>query len=102
MRTAQVFVAVLGASSYTYSEATWTQTLPDWIGAPARALADLKGLVRPQSDQYRRRAREILKRGAAASVGSKSGARIDLKLRFAATGGDQAVASYCGLFRAAA
>ena len=28
----QLFVAVLGASSYTFAEATWTQTLPDWIG----------------------------------------------------------------------
>jgi transposase len=26
---AELFVAVLGASSYTYSEATWTQSLPD-------------------------------------------------------------------------
>jgi transposase len=30
-REAQIFVAVLGASNYTYAEATWTQTLPDWI-----------------------------------------------------------------------
>ena len=28
LRQAQVFVAVLGASSYTYAEATWTQELP--------------------------------------------------------------------------
>ena len=39
VRTAQVFVAVLGASSYTYAEATWTQSLPDWIGAHVRAFA---------------------------------------------------------------
>jgi transposase len=31
--TAQVFVATLRASSYTYGEAIWTQTLPDWIGS---------------------------------------------------------------------
>ena len=31
-RTAQLFVAVLGASNYTYAEATWTQGLADWIG----------------------------------------------------------------------
>jgi transposase len=31
VRTAQVFVAVLGASSYTYAEAVWSQTLPDWL-----------------------------------------------------------------------
>ena len=33
---AELFVAVLGASSYTYAEATWTQTLPDWIGSHVR------------------------------------------------------------------
>ncbi len=31
---AQVFVAVMGASNYTYAEATWSQPLPDWIGSP--------------------------------------------------------------------
>jgi transposase len=34
----QLFVAALGASSYTYAEATRTQTLPDWIGSHTRAL----------------------------------------------------------------
>ena len=33
LRTAQIFVAVLGASNYTYAEASWTQSLPDWIGS---------------------------------------------------------------------
>src|SRR5882757_1190125 len=46
VRTAQIFVAVLGASSYTYAEATWTQTLPDWIGAHARALGFFGGVPR--------------------------------------------------------
>ena len=32
--TAQLFVAALGASSYTWAEATWTQGLGDWIGSP--------------------------------------------------------------------
>ena len=27
----QLFVAVLGASSFTYAEAVWGQKLPDWI-----------------------------------------------------------------------
>jgi transposase len=36
---AQIFVAVLGASSYTYAEATWTQGLADWIGSHQRAFA---------------------------------------------------------------
>jgi transposase len=34
--TAEIFVAVLGASNLTYAEATWTQKLPDWIGAHVR------------------------------------------------------------------
>ena len=38
MRQAQIFVAVMGASNFTYAEATWTQTLGDWIGAHTRAL----------------------------------------------------------------
>ena len=43
-REAQIFVATLGASSYIYAEATWTQTLSDWIGAHARAFAHLGGV----------------------------------------------------------
>ena len=38
VREAQIFVAVLGASSYTYAEATWTQTLPDWCASHVRAF----------------------------------------------------------------
>jgi transposase len=34
----QLFVAVWGASNYTYAEATLSQTLPEWIGAHRRAL----------------------------------------------------------------
>jgi transposase len=40
-RSAQIFVAVLGASNYTYAEATWTQSLPDWIGSHTRAFTFL-------------------------------------------------------------
>ena len=36
--TAEIFVATLGASKYAYAEATWTQTLPDWIGSTIRML----------------------------------------------------------------
>jgi transposase len=43
-RSAQVFVAVLGASSYTYAEATWSQSLPDWIGSHVRAFTFYGGL----------------------------------------------------------
>jgi transposase len=46
VRSAQIFVAVLGASNYTYAEATATQTLPDWIGAHARALSFIGGVPR--------------------------------------------------------
>jgi transposase len=43
---AQIFAAALGASGYTYVEATRTQTLPDWIGAHVRALETLGGVPR--------------------------------------------------------
>ena len=45
-RPAYVFVAVLGASSYTYAEATWTRSLPDWIGSHTRTLAFFGGVTR--------------------------------------------------------
>ena len=38
IRQAQIFVAVLGASGYTYAEATLSQRLPDWIGSHVRAF----------------------------------------------------------------
>ena len=38
IKQAQIFVAVLGASNYTYIEATWSQQLPDWIASHVRAL----------------------------------------------------------------
>jgi transposase len=44
LRPAQIFVAVLGASSYTYAEATWTQSLPDWIGSHQRAFRFFGGV----------------------------------------------------------
>jgi transposase len=44
MREAEVFVATLGASNYTYAEAHWTQSLPNWIGAHVRALEFLGGV----------------------------------------------------------
>ena len=45
IRQAQIFVAVMGASSYTYAEASWTQSLPDWIGSHVRALAFMGGVA---------------------------------------------------------
>ncbi|HXH55327.1 MAG TPA: IS21 family transposase [Gammaproteobacteria bacterium] len=44
IKNAQIFVAVLGASNYTYAEATWTQTLPDWVGSHVRAFNYFKGV----------------------------------------------------------
>ena len=43
-RTAQIFVAVLGASSFTYAQATWTQGLADWISAHVGAFAAIDGV----------------------------------------------------------
>jgi transposase len=45
VHTAELFVAVLGASSLTYAEATWTQSLPDWIGAHTRAFTYFGGVT---------------------------------------------------------
>src|ERR1700720_2300755 len=44
IRPAQIFVAVMGASNFTYAEASWTQALADWIGAHTRAFAALGGV----------------------------------------------------------
>jgi transposase len=41
---AELFVAVLGASNYTYAEATRTQQVPDWIASHARAFAFVGGV----------------------------------------------------------
>jgi transposase len=35
-----------GASSFTYCEATWSQTLPDWIGAHVRMFRSFGGVPR--------------------------------------------------------
>jgi transposase len=44
VKQVQVFVAVMGASSYTYAEATLSQSLPDWLGSHVRAFIFLGGL----------------------------------------------------------
>jgi transposase len=44
LREAQIFIAALGASNYTYAEATWTQTLPDWIASHCRAYEYIGGV----------------------------------------------------------
>lgn len=45
-RPAQIFVAVMGASNFTYAEASWTQTIGDWIDAHVRAFAAIGGVPR--------------------------------------------------------
>jgi transposase len=40
----ELFVAVLGASSYTFAEVTYTQQIPDWIASNTRALAFFGGV----------------------------------------------------------
>src|SRR5437764_2084135 len=45
VRECQLFVAALGASNYTYAEATFTQRLADWIGSHVRAFAFFGGVT---------------------------------------------------------
>jgi transposase len=42
-RAAHLFVAVLGASSLSYAEARWSETLADWIGCHVNALEAFGG-----------------------------------------------------------
>lgn len=42
--SAQIFVAVLGSSNYTYAEATHSQQLPDWLGSHVRAFEYFAGV----------------------------------------------------------
>jgi transposase len=44
VRRAEVFVAVLGASSYIYAEASWTQSLADWISVHVNMMAFIGGV----------------------------------------------------------
>ena len=42
---AEFFVAVLGASNYTYAEATATQKVADFVGSHVRAYAYFDGVT---------------------------------------------------------
>ena len=44
VRFAQIFVAVMGASNHTFCEATWSQSLPDWLNSHARTFEFLGGV----------------------------------------------------------
>ena len=59
IRRAQIFVAVLGASNYTYAGATWSQTTADWIGAHvarSSSSAACRALIVPDQTRARDRA----------------------------------------------
>ena len=43
-RRAHIFVAVLGASNYTYAEGRWSEAPPEWIGVHVNALAAIGGV----------------------------------------------------------
>ena len=42
---AQIFIAALGASNYTFLEATASQTLPDWIKSHIHAMEFFGGVT---------------------------------------------------------
>lgn len=44
IKEVEIFVATLGASNYTYAEATWSQQLPDWISSHVRAFEFFGGV----------------------------------------------------------
>lgn len=44
VHAAQIFVAVLGCSNFTFAEATASQALPDWLGSHVRALRFFGGV----------------------------------------------------------
>jgi len=44
IRQAHIFVATLGASSYTYAEAHWAEDLPNWIAGHVHAFAFFEGV----------------------------------------------------------
>ena len=46
IRRAEIFVAVLGASSYIFAQGTWTQSLPDWVAAHVNMLTFIGGVPR--------------------------------------------------------
>ena len=43
-RVAQIFVAALGHSGYTYAEVTWTQGAADWLASHVRTFEFMGGV----------------------------------------------------------
>jgi transposase len=46
-------LAVLGASSFTYAQATWTQGLADWISGHVGAFEAIGGVPAPDNTKSR-------------------------------------------------
>jgi len=46
VKQAQIFISVLGASNYTYAEASWDQSLGNWINGHIRTFEYFKGVTR--------------------------------------------------------
>jgi transposase len=44
VKEASIFVAVLGASNYTFCEAVWKRDLPSWIGSHTRTVEFFQGV----------------------------------------------------------
>jgi hypothetical protein len=65
----ELFVAVLGASNYTYAEATLTQQVPDWIASHQRAFAFVARRSR-QSSRTPREQHRCEVHGPRAAVGA--------------------------------
>ena len=86
---AHIFVAALGASNYTYAEARWTETLPDWIGAHVNALPDRRRAEGAGARQSQGRHHQAVALRARHQP-DLSGPRRSLRLRGAAGAGDEA------------
>jgi transposase len=73
VRAAKIFVAVMGASNYTFAQARFSEALPDWIGAHVDALTFLGGVPKALvCDNLKAGVTE----GAATSLGSTEPTRI--------------------------
>jgi len=46
VREAEIFVVVLGASNYTFAEASWDQSLPNWIASHVHAFEYFGGVAK--------------------------------------------------------
>jgi hypothetical protein len=91
VRDAELFVGVLGASSYTYAEATFTQTLADWIGSHVRMFRFFGGVPRLVVPERPVRSR-VHGAPAAASSTAHADSRGPCKSRACSTGGNSVFA----------